>query len=144
MNEITCENVLIAKMAEIDGEETEISAERISSHLATCENCSQEIARMQSADNLLKRQARQEQRADLWPAIEAQIGAKETSRNSWKPFALLGALLVAYKLLEMLPEQSFGLAFNLIPLVLIVVTFLLLKENPFRINDGLVLEKNHE
>lgn len=141
MNEINCENALIAKMAEIDGEETEISAEQISLHLATCENCCQEIEQMQSADNLLQRQARREQTADLWSAIETRIGAKEVSQNSWIPFALLGALLVAYKLLEMLPEQNFGLAFNLVPLIFIVATFVFLKENPFKINDELVLER---
>ncbi len=141
MNEITCENALIAKMAEIDGEETEISAERINLHLATCENCRQEIEQMQSADNLLKGQARREQTADLWSAIQTRIGPKEVSQNGWRPFALLGALLVAYKLLEMLPEQNFGLAFNLVPLIFIVATFVFLKENPFKINDELALER---
>ena len=141
MNEINCENALMAKMAEIDGEETGISAERINSHLATCEHCRQEIERMQSVDSLLKGQARREQTADLWSAIETRIDTKEVSQSDWKPFALLGALLIAYKLLEMLPEQNFGFAFHLVPLVLIVATFVFLKENPFKINDRLVSER---
>lgn len=138
---MNCEDALTAKMAEIDGEETEISAERIDLHLATCENCRREVEQMRSADNLLKGNARREQTADLWSAIETRIDAKEVSQNDWKPFALLGALLVAYKLLEMLPEQTFGLAFNLVPLILIVATFVFLKENPFKINDELVSER---
>lgn len=138
---MNCEDALTAKMAEIDGEETEISAERIDLHLATCENCRREVEQMRSADNLLKGNARREQTADLWSAIETRIDAKEVSQNDWKPFALLGALLVAYKLLEMLPEQTFGLAFNLVPLILIVATFVILKENPFKINDELVSER---
>lgn len=139
MNEINCENALAAKMAEIDGEETVISPEQIDLHLATCENCLQEIEQMRFADNLLKRQVRREQAADLWPEIETRIGATGVSQIDLKPFVLLGALLVAYKLLEMLPEHNFGLAFNLVPLVLIVATFVFLKENPFKINNELAL-----
>jgi predicted anti-sigma-YlaC factor YlaD len=141
MNETNCENVLMAKMAEIDGEETTVFSEQINLHLATCENCRQEIEQMQVADNLLKRQVRREQDADLWSAIEKQIGAKTTSQIGWKPFALLGVLLVAYKLLEMLPRQDFGLAFKLVPLVFIVALFVFLKENPFKINAELMPER---
>ncbi len=141
MNEINCETALLAKMAEMDGEAAELSAEQINLHVATCEQCRQEIARMQAADTLLKRQVRHEQTADLWPTIETRIGAPEVAQKGWKPFAWLGALLVVYKVLELLPAQKFGLAFNLVPLVLIVVTFVLLKENPFRINDELGWER---
>jgi hypothetical protein len=141
MNEINCETALLAKMAEMDGEETELSAEQINLHVATCEQCCQEIEQMQAADTLLKRQTRREQTADLWAALETQIGAQEVVQKGWKPFAWLGALLVAYKVLELLPAQKFGLAFNLVPLVLIVVTFVFLKENPFKINDELGWER---
>jgi predicted anti-sigma-YlaC factor YlaD len=141
MKEINCENVLMAKMAEIDGEETEISSEQINLHLANCENCRPEFEQMQAADNLLRRQTQREQTADLWSAIETRIGARAKSQIGWKPFALLGVLLIAYKLLEMLPEQDFGLAFKLVPLVFIVALFVFLKENPFKINAELVLER---
>ncbi len=141
MNEMNCENVLIAKMTKTDGEETEISSEQINLHLANCENCRQEIEQMQNTHNLLKRQARHEQNADLWSAIEKQIGTKTTSQIGWKPFASLGVLLVVYKLLEMLPERDFGLAFKFVPLILIVALFVFIKENPFKINAELTLER---
>lgn len=138
MNEINCENALMAKMAEIDGEETNFFSERMNLHLATCENCRREIEEMQFADNLLKRQTRRETNADLWSAIETRIGVQNDSRIGWKPFVLLGVILVAYKLLEMLPEDDFGLAFKLVPLAFIVALFVFLKENPFKINAELV------
>lgn len=141
MNEINCETFLMTKMTEIDGEETEISAEQINLHLANCENCRQEIEQLRDTDNLLKRQTRREPDADLWSAIEKQIGTQTASPIGWKPFALLGVLLVVYKLLEMLPERDFGLAFKLVPLVLIVALFVFLKENPFKINGELILER---
>ena len=141
MNEINCENVLMAKMAEIDGETAEFSAEQMNMHLAACESCRQEIEQMREADNLLRRQARFEQDADLWAAIEKQIGDEPTSEISWKPFVLVGALLVAYKLLELLPERDFGLVFKLVPLIFIIALFVFLKENPFKINTELILER---
>lgn len=142
MNEINCEMVLMTKMAEIDGEETEISSEQMNLHLASCENCHLEIGQMQLADNLLKKQTRRGQNADLWSAIEKQIGAQSTAPQlAWKPFALLGVLLIAYKLLEMLPERDFGLAFKLVPLIFVVALFVFLKENPFKINHELVPER---
>lgn len=141
MNEINCENVLMAKMAEIDGEEAEFSTGQMNLHLATCENCRQEIQQMRLADNLLKNQTRREADADLWSAVEKRIGARTASPIGWKPFALLGSLLVAYKLLEMLPRQDFGLAFKLVPLVFIVALFVFLKENPFKINAELAQEE---
>lgn len=141
MNGINCENALMAKIAEIDGEEISFSAEQINLHLKDCENCLREIEQLHAADILLKKMVRREQTADLWTAIETRIEPKKVSPVGWKPFALCGAILVAYKLLEMLPADSFGLAFKLVPFVFIIALFVFLKENPFRINEELVLEK---
>ena len=141
MNGINCENALMAKMAEMDGEEISISSEQINLHLKDCENCRREIEQLHSADVTLKKMERREQTADLWTAIEARIEPKKDSLIGWKPFALCGSLLVAYKLLEMLPAESFGLAFKLVPFVFIVALFAFLKENPFKINEELVLER---
>jgi hypothetical protein len=126
-------------MARLDGEDTEISAERAVLHLAECENCQKEFEQMQITDNLLKRQTRREQDADLWSAIEPRIKAK--TQTNWQPFVFLGIFLVAYKLLEMLPEDEFGLWFKLVPLVFVIALFGFLKENPFKINTELMLEK---
>lgn len=137
MNEINCENVLMAKMAGIDGEETEFSVAQMKAHLEVCENCQNLFERMQTTDDLLKRQTRREPNPDLWAAIEQQIGAEKTSALGSKPFILIGVLLLVYKLLEIFPERDLGLAFKLVPLVLIVALFLFLKENPFKINTEL-------
>ncbi len=141
MNEINCENALMAKMAEFDGEDAGFSAEQINSHLAVCENCRTEFRQMQNINYLFENQPRRGQDADLWLAIENRIGAQTAPQMSWKPFVLLGILLVAYKLLEMLPERDFGLAFKLVPLIFIVMLFVFIKENPFKINTELILER---
>ena len=141
MNKLNCEDFLMAKMAELDGEKMGVSAEQIELHLANCENCRAELGQMLSLDSLLRRQARCEQDANLWPAIEQRIEAKPPRQTKWQPFLFLGAFLVAYKLLEMLPETDLGFAFKIVPVIFIIALFAFLKENPFKINTELILEE---
>nr|AIA12066.1 Putative zinc-finger [uncultured bacterium] len=126
-------------MAVFDGETTEFAPEQLNAHLSACESCRREIEQMQNTFALLKTQERSVPETDLWSAIETRIEAE--TRTNWKPFAFLGVFLVGYKLLEMLPETGFGFAFKIVPLVFVVALFAFLKENPFRINTELILEK---
>ena len=141
MKELTCENVLISQMAVADGEEPEFSKQQLSAHIAGCANCQQELKQLQALDQLLTGQTLSEPHVDLWPAIENRIAKPASAAFRWQPFALIGLLLVIYKLLEMLPERDPGMAFKLVPLVIVVLLFVFIRENPFRINTELVLER---
>jgi predicted anti-sigma-YlaC factor YlaD len=143
MKDINCEDILIQKLALLDGERSEFSAEQIAAHLADCANCREQIEELENTSVLLKRQKRREQSADLWSAIEKEIGAeRETTLTvKWQPFVLLGIFLVIYKLLEMIPERDLGWALKLVPFILVAAVFVLIKENPFKINTELILEK---
>jgi len=94
MNEINCENALMAKMAEFDGEDTGFSIEQINFHLAVCENCRTEFGQMKNINRLFENQARRGQDAELWFEIENRIGVQTASQISLKPFVLLGLILV--------------------------------------------------
>ena len=143
MNEFKCENAILSAMAEFDGEETLLSSEQLKAHLAVCENCRREIEQMQNAIGLLQAQMRRKQPADLWHLIEKRIESqqKDATQIGWKFFALLGAFLAAYKLLEMLPAEDFGFLFKFVPLIFVVALFGFLKENPFKINTQLTFER---
>lgn len=142
MNEMNCQNALMIMMAaELDGEETSVSLEEAAAHLASCANCRQEFEQLQNTFSLLRKQTRRAQDADLWSAIETRIDAKPATQSNWQPFLFLGVLLVAYKLLEMLPETDFGFMFKIVPLIFVIALFVFLKENPFKINTELILEK---
>ena len=140
---INCEDILLAMMAVTDGEEANFSAAQIEIHSANCPNCRQEIEQMQSVDKFFRMQKRREQNVSLWSAIESNIITKpETVKQSnLYLFLLLIVSLIVYKLLEMLPERNFGLSFKIIPIILVVALFAFLKENPFKINTELRLEK---
>ena len=141
MKEVSCEDVLIARMAAADGEELELSKEYLEAHIAGCANCQHELKHMQGLDRVLARQTISEPPVNLWPEIENRIAKRPVSTLGWKPFALIGLLLVVYKLLEMLPARDLGMAFKLVPLVIVALLFILIRENPFRINTELVMEK---
>ena len=140
MKEIACEEVLLAKMAEADGETPELSREEVAAHLTTCKNCEAEVIRMLQMDALLQRSSRAEVPVDLWPSVNTRLD-QTGYRVSWQPFAVAGVLLVAYKLLEMIPEEDPGMIIKIVPLTIFAALMLFLRENPFKINCELVLEK---
>ncbi|HEV8431071.1 MAG TPA: hypothetical protein VGQ41_24420 [Pyrinomonadaceae bacterium] len=141
MKELTCEDVLMAQMAAADGEEPGFAKEQLSAHIADCANCQHELKQLQELDQFLTGHTLSERRVDLWPAIDNKIAKRTNATFRWRPFALIGLLLVIYKLLEMLPDRDPGIAFKLVPLVIVVLLFVFIKENPFRINTELVLER---
>ena len=141
MKELTCEDVLMAQMAAADGEAPEFSTQQLSTHIAGCANCQHELKQLQALDQLLTGQRISEPRVDVWPAIQNRIVKRTNAAFHWRVFTLIGLLLMLYKLLEMLPARDPGMAFKLVPLVIVVLLFVFIKENPFRINTELVLER---
>jgi len=133
MKELSCEDVL---MAAANGEEND---GQLAAHIAGCTNCQYELKQLQALDHLFAGHTFSESSADLWPAIEKGIAKR--SALSWRPFAVIGLLLIVHKLLEMLPAQDLGMMFKLVPLIIVALLFVFIKENPFRINTELVLER---
>ena len=140
MKDLTCETVLVAMMAAADGESTPLSSEEIKAHLTSCADCREETIRMQQVDELFQQATRRESTVDLWPAINRRL-VQKSRRIGWQAYAVVGVLLLGYKLFEMLPEADPGWAIKLVPLIIFGALLLALRENPFKINTELVLEK---
>lgn len=140
MKDMTCENVLMAMMAEADGERAELSLEELAEHLGACKDCRDEAVRMQRINDILRQRIRAEETVDLWPAVASRLD-QLPSRMGWKPYAVVGVLLLVYKLVELVPKEDPGWTIKLMPLVIFGALLVFLRENPFRINSELVLEK---
>jgi hypothetical protein len=140
MKELSCEDVLKAQMAARDGKEPEFHKELLAAHVAGCASCQHELEQLQALDHVLAGPTLSESHVDLWPAIENRI-TKRPAALGWQPFAVIGLLLVINKLLEMLPAHDLGIALKLLPLIIVGLLFVLIKENPFRINTELVMER---
>ncbi len=130
----------MAKMAELDGEVGDLSPEELESHLSTCHECSAELVQLNETNQLFQSVSRNEQQVDLWSTVSAEISST-TPTLEWKPFAITAVLLLGYKLVEMLPAKDPGMAITLLPLIIFGCLMLVLRENPFRINTELVMEK---
>ena len=139
MKDPNCEKVLLAMMAAADGESAQLSPEEIKAHLTACENCREEVVRMQQLDNVFQQATRREGTIDLWPAISGRLD-QQPPAMSWQPYVIVSILLVVYKFIEMLPKAPPGWAITLVPLIIFGALLVFLRENPFKINAELVLE----
>ena len=140
MKAMSCEEVLMATMAAADGESASLAPEEIEMHLGACAHCREEVVRMQRVSELFRQATPVESTVDLWPTIDSRLD-QPRSRMSWQPFAVVGVLLLVYKLVEMLPQADPGWAIKLVPLIIFGALLVFLKENPFRINTDLAMEK---
>jgi anti-sigma factor RsiW len=138
-----CETVCMAAMALEDGYIPELSIDQIETHLASCSDCRHELGQLRALANFLDAHKRRHGTADVWKPVEPRLHAASlTQRTSqgWYLFVLLGALLLGYRLVEIIPERDFGFFFKLVPLIFVIAAFSYLRENPFKINSELRLE----
>ncbi|HWN11131.1 MAG TPA: hypothetical protein VNO50_17970 [Pyrinomonadaceae bacterium] len=142
MSELNCERVSMAAMAIEDGYQPELSSEQIGTHLASCADCRRELQELRRLSTLLDTQERQLPTENLWQQIERRlpnVTRRDTSRVS-ASFMFLGALLLGYRLLELIPDRDFSFLFKFVPVLLVIAAFAYLRENPFKINSELSLE----
>jgi hypothetical protein len=133
----------MAAMAIADGQQSELSSDQIEAHLANCSECRREIGELRTLSSLLNAQQWRQQTADLWQRVEQRLpnaAPKPSTSVGWQPLIVLSALLLGYRLVEMVPDRDLGFVFKLVPLLLVIAAFSYLRENPFKINTELRLE----
>ncbi|HYJ89637.1 MAG TPA: hypothetical protein VEW46_26480 [Pyrinomonadaceae bacterium] len=142
MSELNCESVSMAAMAVADGYHPELSPEQIGTHLASCADCRRELGQLQELSSLLDTQERRLPTENLWQKIERRLpDAPRSNASAVLPsFMFLGALLLGYRLLELIPDRDFSFLFKFVPVLLVIAAFVYLRENPFTINCELRLE----
>lgn len=138
-----CEKVRLAAMAALDGETPPLSEKEIQEHLATCAACRGEVEQLQREIAPLDRQKPRVFADDVWPGVEialqTQAAPAKTRREAYV-FGVLSLLLLACKVLGVLPELGGSFLPRVLPLVAALVLFGVLKQNPFRITGNLKLE----
>ena len=144
MAEESCENIRMASMARADGSSSSLSSARIDAHLASCAECRQEVQQMATLMGLLDSARRGARNEEVWPLIDRDLEGVAKPRKEgfdWRPFLLLGLLLAGYRVILAANGQQLGIWFKLVPVALVIVAFAYVKENPFKINSELRLER---
>ena len=147
MRRPSCEEIRIAAMALAEGERADLSLDEIQEHLAACAGCRQEVAQMEALAALWARQARRPSAEDLWPGLAERLAATAPAPRVNRgpiPIWLLALLLGTYKLIEFVPDRSWPLAVQFVPVAVALAWFLWSKQNPFRVDVELRMEGGGE
>lgn len=127
-------------MAIRDGESPPLSEQEVSKHLESCADCRLEIDQQRQAMALLDGRSRRVFAHDVWPEIAAAVEttkARPRQPASVLPFVVLCLFLLTHKIIEVLPSVTAGVATKLAPVVVLILFFALIKQNPFKINPNL-------
>jgi predicted anti-sigma-YlaC factor YlaD len=130
---MNCEQVRIAAMALGDGETSPLPRAIIDAHAAECAECRREIGELQAHGHVWEAQARQGFPVDLWPRVADRLQSRgvKPEKRRWLP--ALAGMLVVFKLIEFIPDRSFGMWVQLVPLLLAAAVFAVVRQNPFQI-----------
>ncbi|HSE35981.1 MAG TPA: hypothetical protein VLG74_01685 [Blastocatellia bacterium] len=140
MKTVNCEAVRMASSAASDGYRGPLEPAQIEDHLARCGDCRSEVDRLGELVRLLDSLNRREFDEQVWSGIEARLAAQESVGGASRDLRLLvpvGVVLLAYKLFEQTAARNIGFQIKLVPLLLVIVLFVRLKENPFKISAEL-------
>jgi predicted anti-sigma-YlaC factor YlaD len=133
----------MASSAASDSLRGSLEPAQLEDHLAQCDDCRREVERLGELMRLLDSQKRRVSGDQLWRGIEARLAAQTPATRASRDLRLLVptvVVLLAYKLFEQLAVHNTGFQIKLVPLLLVIAVFALLKENPFRINAELQLK----
>lgn len=135
-----CQRIRIAAMALRDGETPPLPEQEVSKHLESCADCRLAIGEQQQATDLLSGRSRRVFAQDVWPEVTTAL--KQTKRRATQPaqvpaFIALCLFLLAFKIIEVLPSVTAGVAIKLIPAGVLILFFTLIKQNPFEINPNI-------
>jgi anti-sigma factor RsiW len=136
MNQPGCEEMQIAAMAIEEGQVPEIPVPLVREHLNQCPACRDAVAAMSSTLATLARRTRRRHPADLWPAIQRNVAPRPAA---W-PYVVLAVLLVVYELIELVPDRQWSIAIQIIPVLIALGLFRIVKQSPFQIATELRLE----
>ena len=110
-----CEHVRPRLMAAIDGEtDAALTADR--EHLTGCSSCQQWLIELQQMDTRLQRLGYPDAKRDLWASLEPRIRQSDAQPNTTRRLWMVGALLLAWRVLQLLIELPFPALHPLVPM----------------------------
>lgn len=121
-------------MAVLDGEMSPLPEKQIKEHIEQCADCSAELEQQKFTIGMMEGKNRRSYDVDILTAVasitELQEGKPKHPEQLW-PFIVFGLVLLANKLIEVLPYVSAGMFVKLMSLMIVFMFFGLIRQNPF-------------
>lgn len=133
-HEMSCEAVQMAVWARLDGEVAGIALEQIDRHVKACRACRDTISEIERLHRDLGRVDYERLDADLWPKIAPGVAAAAEPRlPQVRRFAALIAVLVSWRVAQLLVDLPVPVINSVVPLACIVFVLWRLAGDPFAI-----------
>jgi hypothetical protein len=119
-------------MAATDGEvDAASAADR--DHLTGCSSCQQWLSDLEAMDGRLRRLAYPDARVDLWASVETRIREIEEKPDALRRLRVIGSLLVAWRLLQLLIDLPLPALHPLVPFAALAAALWQLAGDPLAV-----------
>jgi predicted anti-sigma-YlaC factor YlaD len=134
-----CDEVRIAVLARLDGERADVAPDQVDAHVAHCPSCRAAIAGLEAIHGDLARVDYERLDIDLWPILEPRVAAEAPTAASRELRGIVGltAVLVAWRLAQLVLDLPAPVINSIVPLALIVLVLRRTTGDPFAIRRSL-------
>jgi len=119
-------------MATTDGEvDAASAADR--DHLTGCSSCQQWLSDLEAMDGRLRRLAYPDAHVDLWASVETRIREIEEKPDALRRLRVIGSLLLAWRLLQLLIDLPLPALHPLVPFAALAAALWQLAGDPLAV-----------
>jgi Putative zinc-finger len=131
----SCDEVRMAALARLDGELAGLTSDEVDAHVAGCRSCQTVLAGLTTLHADLGLVDYERVDIDLWPALQGRVAAGQPHRAPREGWAIAGlsAVLLTWRLAQLLFDLPTPVVNSVVPLVLTVVVLRRLTGDPFAI-----------
>jgi predicted anti-sigma-YlaC factor YlaD len=131
----SCDEVRMAALARLDGELAGLTSAEVDAHVAGCRSCQTVLAGLTTLHADLGRVDYERLDVDLWPALRQHVTVSRPPRALREGWAIAGlaAVLLGWRLAQLLVDLPSPVVNSVVPLVLTVVVLRWLTGDPFAI-----------
>jgi len=134
-----CERVRLELMSALDGEiDPKATDPRTAArqHLASCSSCERWLKELESMSSRFHAVRYPRPQVDLWAAVEERIRLPDTSPVSTHRLWLIGALVIAWRALQLLFDLPWPMLHPLVPLAAAVAALWQISNDPLEIETA--------
>jgi anti-sigma factor RsiW len=132
---LTCDEVQMAALARLDGEAATLTFEEIDAHVASCHACRAAVADLTTLHAHLDHLDYGQIDVDLWPMVHSRAAATSPHPSRRESGAILGltAVLITWRLAQLLLDLPAPVINSVVPLALIILVLWRVTGDPFSI-----------